>query len=77
MVIAAKTVSHVCMHMGVSFAVMYAFTGSFALGGAAAVVEPICNVALMPLHDKAWDKILDKVAAHNLQTTMNRPSRAA
>ena len=40
--------------MAVAFAVTYSFTGSLAVGGLAAVVEPICNVTLMPLHDKLW-----------------------
>ena len=52
-VVAFKT-SQVALHMLVAFAVGYAFTGSLAVGGAAAVVEPICNVTLMPLHDKLW-----------------------
>ncbi|MCB5362172.1 DUF2061 domain-containing protein [Pusillimonas sp. CC-YST705] len=53
--IAFKT-SQVCLHMGVAFAVTYTFTGSLAVGGVAAVVEPLCNVTLMPLHDKLWAK---------------------
>ncbi|MBP6020423.1 MAG: DUF2061 domain-containing protein [Burkholderiaceae bacterium] len=52
-IIAFKT-SQLCLHMSVAFIVTYAFTGSFAVGGVAAVVEPICNVTLMPLHDKLW-----------------------
>ena len=52
-IVAFKT-SQVAFHMVVAFAVGYAFTGSLAVGGAAAVVEPICNVTLMPLHDKLW-----------------------
>ena len=46
--------SQVCLHMCVAFSVTYAFTGSLAVGGVAAIVEPICNVMLMPLHDKVW-----------------------
>lgn len=54
--IAFKT-SQVCLHMGVAFLVAYAFTGSLAVGGIAAVVEPLCNVTLMPLHDKLWARM--------------------
>lgn len=54
--IAFKT-SQICLHMSVAFAVTYAFTGSLAVGGIAAVVEPICNVTLMPLHDKLWERV--------------------
>lgn len=65
MVTAARTVSQVCMHMSVAFVVMYVFTGSLALGGVAAVVEPICNVALMPLHDRLWERIRERVDARH------------
>ena len=54
--VAFKT-SQVCLHMGVAFAVTYTFTGSLAMGGVAAVIEPICNVILMPLHDKLWARL--------------------
>jgi uncharacterized membrane protein len=46
------------MHMGVAFGVLYFATGSIAMGGLAALLEPVCNVLLMPLHDRAWDKAL-------------------
>jgi uncharacterized membrane protein len=45
------------MHMGVAFGVLYWATGSMAFGGLAAVLEPICNVVLMPLHDRMWDQL--------------------
>ena len=57
MVKAGQTVSQVVLHMSVAFGVMYAMTGSIAFGGIAALVEPICNVALLPLHDRFWDKL--------------------
>jgi uncharacterized membrane protein len=55
--------------MGVAFAVMYAMTGSLAFGGVAALVEPICNVALLPLHDRLWQKIR---AAHDRRRLRTR-----
>ncbi|MDO9419254.1 MAG: DUF2061 domain-containing protein [Herminiimonas sp.] len=63
MVTAAKTTSQITMHMGVAFGIMYVFTGSVALGGVAAVLEPIVNVTLLPLHDKMWERIRAKVEA--------------
>ena len=63
MVTAAKTTSQLGMHMGVAFGIMYVFTGSLALGGVAAVVEPVINVTLLPLHDKLWERIRAKVEA--------------
>jgi uncharacterized membrane protein len=63
MIIAARTLSQISLHMGVAFGVMYVFTGSFALGGVAAVLEPICNVILLPLHDRIWEKIGRRIKA--------------
>jgi uncharacterized membrane protein len=54
-VVAQKT-SQVMLHMSVAFTVTYVFTGSLATGGVAAIVEPVCNVILMPLHDRLWNK---------------------
>lgn len=61
MVTVAKTTSQIGMHMGVAFGIMYVFTGSIALGGIAAVLEPIVNVTLLPLHDKLWERIRARV----------------
>lgn len=63
MIVAAKTFSQICLHMGVAFGVMYVLTGSFALGGVAAVLEPVCNVILLPLHDRVWEKVRRRIAA--------------
>ena len=57
MVIAARTTSQIAMHMAVAFGVMWLVTGSIAFGGIAALIEPICNVALLPLHDRLWRRI--------------------
>jgi uncharacterized membrane protein len=56
-VLAAKTTSQVILHMAVAFGVMYAVTGSLAFGGLAAVIEPVCAVVLLPLHDRLWARI--------------------
>lgn len=57
MKLAAEKLSQTIMHMGVAFAVMYGATGSLAFGGMAAVLEPVCNVLLLPIHDRFWDKL--------------------
>jgi uncharacterized membrane protein len=54
----AEKISLTAMHMIVAFSVIYVATGSAAFGGLAAVLEPIVNVMLMPLHDRVWDKLL-------------------
>jgi len=57
MLLLAQKTSQVGLHMSVAFAITYAATGSMATGGLAAILEPICNVLLLPLHDKLWSKV--------------------
>ena len=57
MVTTAKTISQVATHMGIAFGIMYASTGSVALGGLAALLEPIINVALLPVHERVWHRL--------------------
>jgi len=55
--IAAEKLSQTILHMGVAFGVMMCATGSLAFGGMAALLEPVCNVLLLPIHDRFWDKL--------------------
>lgn len=57
MKIAAEKISQTTLHMVVAFSVMYVATGSLAFGGIAAVLEPICNVILLPVHDRFWERL--------------------
>ncbi len=50
-----KTATQIGVHFGVAVGVGYAMTGSLAIGGAVALVEPVCNVVAGALHDKAWE----------------------
>jgi uncharacterized membrane protein len=52
-----EKISLAAMHMGVAFTVLYGVTGSAAFGGLAAVLEPVCTILLMPLHDRLWNKL--------------------
>lgn len=52
--IAAEKVSQTGLHAGVAFGVMFVATGSLAMGGIAALLEPVCNVLVLPLHDRLW-----------------------
>jgi uncharacterized membrane protein len=58
---AAEKVSQTAMHMVVAFGVMYTFTGSLASGGVAAVLEPVCNVILLPFHDRAFHAVIARL----------------
>ncbi len=53
-----KTLSFAVVHFTVAFAVVYAMTGSLALGSAVAVIEPACNIVAFYLHEKAWAAIV-------------------
>lgn len=66
--IAAEKLSQTALHMGVAFTVMYFATGSLAFGGMAAVLEPVCNVLLLPVHDRFWN---------NLELRLNGSAHAA
>ncbi|OON59077.1 hypothetical protein B0920_25290 [Massilia sp. KIM] len=66
--VAAEKISQTAMHMIVAFTVMYFATGSLAFGGMAAVLEPVCNVLLLPIHDRFW---------HNLELRLSRQASAA
>ncbi len=50
----AKTLTFAAVHMSVAFAVGYAMTGSVAVGGALALVEPLVNTVAYFFHEKAW-----------------------
>lgn len=50
----AKTLSFAAVHMSVAFSVGYAMTGSVAVGGALALVEPLCNTVAYFFHEKVW-----------------------
>ena len=41
----------------VSFSVVYALTGSFAIGGLIALIEPACNTVAYAIHEKVWERI--------------------
>jgi len=56
--VAAEKTSQTLLHAGVAFGVMFCATGSVAAGGLAAIVEPVCNVILLPYHDRLWDNAI-------------------
>lgn len=49
-----KTITFACVHFAVAFTVAYLLTGSATVGGAVALVEPLCNTVAYHLHEKAW-----------------------
>jgi uncharacterized membrane protein len=51
-----KTITFAITHMSVAFAVGWAMTGSAAIGGALALVEPLVNTVAYFLHEKLWER---------------------
>lgn len=76
MIVAAKTTSQILVHMAVAFGVMYVVTGSVAFGGLAALLEPICNVIVMPLHEKLWARIGERLQQRRAPACVLAPSTA-
>ena len=68
MIVAAEKASQVLLHMSVAFAVTYIATGSAVTGGLAAILEPICNVILMPYHERAWKRLRGKWQTRKIPT---------
>lgn len=50
----AKTMSYLAIHLIVGFSVAYALTGSFAIAGGIALIEPCLNAVAFYFHEKAW-----------------------
>ena len=78
MAIAAKSVSQVVVHMAISFTLAFLLTGSVAFGGLVAVIEPVVNVLLLPLHEAAWRRMLAGCQpGGRLATASKKASQAA
>lgn len=52
-----KTFSFAAVHFTVAFSVGYALTGSLAVGGAIALVEPALNSIAYFFHEKFWERL--------------------
>ena len=57
MTVVAEKLSQTSLHAGIAFSVIFVATGSAAMGGIAALLEPVCNVLVLPLHDRLWDSL--------------------
>lgn len=57
-----KTFTFALTHMSVAFVVGWAMTGSAAIGGALALVEPLVNTVAYFVHEKVWERRRDATA---------------
>lgn len=51
-----KTLSFASIHFTVAFGVGYLISGSWTVGGAIALVEPMCNTVAYFFHEKFWER---------------------
>lgn len=59
-----KTLSFAAVHFTVAFSVGYIMTGSVAVGGAIALVEPACNTVAYFFHEKFWQRLGNSKPVH-------------
>lgn len=52
-----KTITFTLMHFCIAFSVTYALTGSLAIGGLVAAIEPLCNSVGFYFHEKIWQRL--------------------
>ena len=52
-----KTASFTAMHFCIAFSVAYIITGSIAVGGLLAIIEPLCNAVGYFFHEKLWARL--------------------
>ncbi|MFC3443046.1 DUF2061 domain-containing protein [Sphingobium rhizovicinum] len=52
-----KTGTYLTIHLTVGFTVAYLMTGSVALAGGIALIEPMINAVAFFFHEQAWKKI--------------------
>ena len=51
-----KTISFTAMHFSIAFTIVYLMTGDFMVGGAVALVEPLCNSVAYFFHERLWER---------------------
>ena len=60
-----KTVTFACVHFTVAFSVAYLLTGSVAISGALALIEPMANTVAYYFHERVWRAARGARAAAN------------
>ena len=54
----SKTITYLAIHLTIGFGVAYFFTGSVAVAGGIALVEPMVNAVAFFIHEKVWKRAL-------------------
>uniref|UniRef100_A4XRP1 Membrane protein-like protein n=1 Tax=Ectopseudomonas mendocina (strain ymp) TaxID=399739 RepID=A4XRP1_ECTM1 len=61
-----KTLTFTIMHFCIAFSVAYVLTGSIAVSGLVAAVEPLCNSVGFYFHEKIWARLEAKKRASSI-----------
>lgn len=72
----AKTLTYLSVHLTVGFTVAYVMTGSIALAGGIALVEPCINAVAFWFHERAWKRFDARNSATSEHSTDNPALRA-
>jgi uncharacterized membrane protein len=51
-----KTLSYLALHLTIGFSVAWALTGSVAIAGGIALIEPCVNAVAFFFHEQAWKR---------------------
>jgi uncharacterized membrane protein len=51
-----KTATFAAMHISIACTIVYWMTGDFMIGGAVAIVEPLCNSVAYFFHERLWER---------------------
>ncbi len=58
-----KTFTYLAVHLTVGFSVAYALTGSVAIAGGIALIEPMVNAVAFYFHERFWKRYEEKETA--------------
>lgn len=50
-----KTLTYLVLHVTIGFTVAFLLTGSVAIAGGIALIEPVVNAVAFFFHEKAWN----------------------
>ena len=59
-----KTATFTTMHITIAFTIVWLMTGSVMVGGAVALIEPLCNAVGYFLHERLWERFRRRRERH-------------
>jgi uncharacterized membrane protein len=71
-----KTLTYLSIHLTVGFSVAYVLTGSLAVAGGIALVEPVINAVAFFFHEQAWKRFQHRPAGRTRRERRHEPAFA-